>query len=65
MSFFVNNKVIEFFQRLSRRPSAGIMWLFTGVIVTGTAYLMLFLPGVPRDITVDQDEELQELVEIE
>lgn len=47
MGFFVDNPVIEFFHRITRKPSTVLMWLFTSVIVMSTAYVM-FLPAGPQ-----------------
>ncbi|QLQ79030.1 hypothetical protein HG537_0B03770 [Torulaspora globosa] len=49
MGFFYDNPVIEFCHRIVRKPSTILMWMFTGIIVASTCYLML-LPGVtPND----------------
>lgn len=49
MGFFYDNPVIEFLHRITRKPSTVLMWLFTGIIVASTSYLM-FLPGGPREL---------------
>ncbi|CAI4249689.1 ASN_HP2_G0001340.mRNA.1.CDS.1 [Saccharomyces cerevisiae] len=40
MGFFNNNPVIEFFHRITRKPSTIAMWVFAGLICSSTFYLM-------------------------
>ncbi|CAI4054741.1 hypothetical protein N7582_000154 [Saccharomyces uvarum] len=40
MGFFYDNPVIEFFHRITRRPSTIAMWVFASVICSSTFYLM-------------------------
>ncbi|GAV51326.1 hypothetical protein ZYGR_0AD05090 [Zygosaccharomyces rouxii] len=44
MGFFHNNSVIDFFRQIVRKPSTIVMWLFTGVIVASTTYLLVAPP---------------------
>ncbi|QEU62876.1 hypothetical protein KDRO_F08100 [Kluyveromyces lactis] len=47
MGFFHNNPVIEFFHRITRKPSSIIMWIFTGLIVSSTIVSIWSLPAIP------------------
>ncbi|GAV56208.1 hypothetical protein ZYGR_0BA01140 [Zygosaccharomyces rouxii] len=44
MGFFHNNSVIEFLHQIVRKPSTIMMWLFTGVVVASTTYLLISPP---------------------
>ncbi|EJS44639.1 YBL039W-B [Saccharomyces arboricola H-6] len=44
MGFFNDNPVIEFFHRITRKPSTIAMWLFAGMICSSTFYLMFMSP---------------------
>ncbi|KAH7587654.1 hypothetical protein J7297_01416 [Nakaseomyces glabratus] len=56
MGFFQNNPVIDFFQKVVRKPESILMWLFTGMIFTSTVYLM-FLPGPTLDNDLDEKKK--------
>ncbi|CAB4254982.1 similar to Saccharomyces cerevisiae YBL039W-B Putative protein of unknown function [Maudiozyma barnettii] len=53
MGFFKDNVVIEFFHRFFRKPGDILMWLFTGLIVTSTLYLIL--APFPSDFGIDNN----------
>lgn len=49
MGFFVDNPVIDFIQKIVRKPESILMWLFTGMIVSSTLYLILLpVPEVKK-----------------
>lgn len=55
MGFFNDNPVIEFCHRVFRRPGDVLMWLFTGLIVSSTLYLIL--APFPDGLDVDEDHD--------
>ncbi|CCK71019.1 Min6p KNAG_0F03570 [Huiozyma naganishii CBS 8797] len=47
MWFYQRNPLWEWLRRAVQRPADVFMWLFTGIIVGSTVYLILGLPGPP------------------
>lgn len=41
MGFFSDNPIIEFCHILFKRPGDVLMWLFTGIVVSSSLYLIL------------------------
>ncbi|SMN20860.1 similar to Saccharomyces cerevisiae YBL039W-B Putative protein of unknown function [Maudiozyma saulgeensis] len=53
MGFFNDNIVIEYFHKLFRKPGDFLMWLFTGLIVSSTLYLIL--APFPSDFDIENN----------
>ncbi|CCF56366.1 hypothetical protein KAFR_0B00670 [Kazachstania africana CBS 2517] len=56
MAFFSNNPVIEFFHRLATKPSTVMMWLFTGLILSSTLYMLLLPVNYDGDDLLNEEE---------
>lgn len=42
MGFFYDNPIIEFCHKIVRKPENVLVWLFTGMVVGSSLYMILF-----------------------